>query len=943
MKYLLLLLFSLHFSAHSQSSKNANQVATVLEFSSKLIKEIKTLPIDTIQKRSLYLLSLINNNNKIDTISSIQHARLKASLNVMALYATKDKLDSVKYYRNSIIKNIFKDSLKLNFDYNKILAFSEFYYAGIEEKKLNYSAALEAYYTAFNLFKRTKDKQKTLTCLIELINLHLVTKNISLAYSTFDTLNEIFNEYQLNPLIELDPLLGNHILLVHGKILYEDKKYKQSLEVLKNINKKLYKLNSPYLFAYNNAISYTYLGNHKIDSALIFAKKNSNVAELPLEYLFSKNKLFSQIYIAKKEYKTAEKYIDTTLKVLKGSNMSSHSYIYDIMSKIEENKGNYKKAFQYYTQYKVIEDSINSLELERKGILINYSIRKELVHFKESTKIRETLFKKNTDILLLVMVLIVVVILSAFTIISIHKKEKRRKLKLELEFVKKTAKERKKFLENLSHEIRTPISIIIGYLNLIKNNSMNTDKIVSYSEKTIDTSEHMIDSLNNFLTLSKLNVVELKAKKTLKPFRNFVEELVFSFEACANLKNQGLYYKSNIKTEVSIDFEYEYLNKIICNLIMNAIKYTNTEKTIYVTSNIEEKYYILTVIDEGVGISINELDTIFNRFQQTEKNSENGGFGIGLSLVHELVTVLNGIVSVKSEPDIGSIFTVQIPLEIPHQSLYVCTVAQEYQCVHAVRMHPKVSVKNNLPKALIVDDNIEMISYYKDLLDTKLNCTFAFNGVKGLEIAKQQQFDIVISDYKMPQMNGFEFKAALNKLENYKNIPFIMITATPLIIYETIELSIGIDDCITKPFKNEELLARVHNLLENTIYKNKVKNIDKDIVDFSGSFSVLMEKINRIIILNIANEAFSVKNLAKECAFSQQHLSLILKKNTGLTPGKLILEIRLLKAYEYILNQTYQTLNEVIYAVGLNSRTYFNKVFLKRFGIKPNDLLKKTN
>ena len=450
----------------------------------------------------------------------------------------------------------------------------------------------------------------------------------------------------------------------------------------------------------------------------------------------------------------------------------------------------------------------------------------------------------------------------------------------------------------------------------------------------------MIDSLNNFLALSRLTQTKLKNNLTSKVFSNYIKELVFSFKANVALKNQSLHFKTNLKEGVLLDFDFENLKKIIYNLISNAIKYTDTQKSIYISAFIEDKDLIFTVKDSGIGIQKEELVPIFTRFYKSKNNSDSGGFGIGLSLVKELVTQMKGTINVVSEVNVGSVFTVRIPLHIKHPLLYVTALEQEAICVHEVEATSIEHSKPSLPKALIIDDNLEMIAYLKDLLSSKLDCTFAYNGVNGLALCKQEPFDLIISDYKMPQMNGFQFKAALNKLEGHKETPFIMLTANTINIEEDRYLQLGISDYIVKPFKNEELFARIHHLLENSQYLKKVENISKKEFEFTGSYSELMSDVNRIIILNITNEAFTVKVLAEECGFSQQHLTLILKSKTGLTPGKIILEVRLLKSYEYLLNNTYQTLNEVIYAVGLNSRAYFNKAFLNRFGIKPGEVAK---
>jgi CheY-like chemotaxis protein/two-component sensor histidine kinase len=454
----------------------------------------------------------------------------------------------------------------------------------------------------------------------------------------------------------------------------------------------------------------------------------------------------------------------------------------------------------------------------------------------------------------------------------------------------------------------------------------------------------MIDSVDDFLTLSKLEDVSYQNKFTSLKMEQFVRELVLSFEPSITLKEQRLFYKSNIKSEVTIDFDYTSLKKIIPNLISNAIKYSHTKKTMHVMCSIEKGTLIFSVKDEGIGISEEEKNQIFSRFFQSEKETIVEGYGIGLSLVHELVTFMNGRIEVQSEKEVGSIFTVSIPLAIENYELYTHANPQNYELlIDGKEVLSIVEQKQDRPKVLIVDDNVEMVKYLKELLSSKFNCTYTSNGIRGLELVQQQPFNIIISDLRMPQMNGFEFKAALNELEGYKSIPFILLTATSLDVDNIDELVPGISDYMLKPFKNEELLTRIDHLIENSLYRESIQKISTKEVEFHGSYSELIKKIKKIVLLNMTVPEFNVKKLAQECGYTAHHLTLLIKEKVGLTPGKLILEIRLLKAYEDIINHKYLTLNEVIYSVGLSNRTYFNKVFQKRFGIRPNDLMKSKN
>lgn len=497
------------------------------------------------------------------------------------------------------------------------------------------------------------------------------------------------------------------------------------------------------------------------------------------------------------------------------------------------------------------------------------------------------------------------------------------------------------YIENLSHEIRTPITIIIGYLGLIRRNIFDSEKILSYTDKTIKSSQSVINSLNDFLTILKLENETLETKSSLKNIESFFRELVFAFEGVVALKNIELTYSTNIKkSRHNFAYQYGSLTKIVNNLITNAIKYSNAGASIIVDVMVIKKNLIITVKDNGIGISEEDLPHIFSRFFQSKDHSTSGGFGIGLSLVSELVKKLNGNITVESKINNGSIFKVILPLEFTDEIQVInstphCTLVNKL-----TKQDEDTSIKDKLPKALIVDDNGEILSFLKELLSKDFNCFTAYNGKDGLDLAKEHDFTIVLSDLYMPIMQGFDFKEALNKLRNYKETPFILLSASPPKEIETLKLSLGIDDFIVKPFKGKELQSKIYNLLENKMYREKLQSIAYDGVELSGYNSDFVEKVRTIILKNLSNPEFSVKDLAVACNYSTKQLGRILQAKTGLTSVKIILEIRLLKAYELIMQHKYQTIKEVTYAVGLNSTDYFNKAFTKRFGVKVSELMK---
>ena len=369
---------------------------------------------------------------------------------------------------------------------------------------------------------------------------------------------------------------------------------------------------------------------------------------------------------------------------------------------------------------------------------------------------------------------------------------------------------KEQFLENMSHEIRTPITSILGYLSLLKEESLILDKRLIYTNSAIDNTKKMMDSLDNFLNLTSLEGgSKFKNVETSINISNFIQDIKTTFTANLEIKKIKLYFKTNAEDNLMINFDIESLTIIVNNLISNAIKYSNSNTSIYLTLFFEESKLRLMVKDEGFGISENEKETIFSRFYQTKNNTSNSGFGIGLSLTNNLIKKLNGKISLETAVNVGSVFKVELPIVINNYNLNTTQIDQKFKeiCTNKC-MEPEINKNNNLPKALVVDDNTEMIIYLKEIFSDFLDCTFAFNGKEALGKIEEQSFEIIISDLKMPVMNGIEFKEALNEKGASKDIPFIFMTSVVKDKAEDINL-LSFEDYIEKPFRKDEMLSRI--------------------------------------------------------------------------------------------------------------------------------------
>jgi len=537
-----------------------------------------------------------------------------------------------------------------------------------------------------------------------------------------------------------------------------------------------------------------------------------------------------------------------------------------------------------------------------------------------------------------VTILLVIIIILIFVEWAARKKRYLATLKQTSQRSILEAKEQ--FLENMSHEIRTPITSILGYLSLLKEENLIADKRLNFTNNAIDNTKKMMSSLDNFLNLTSLDGSSKfkKAESSIK-INDFTKEIKSTFTATLEIKKIKLYFKTNAEDSLIINYDIESLTIIINNLVSNAIKYSNTNTSIYLTMYFEKSKLNIMVKDEGFGIADNEKDNIFSRFYQTESNISNSGFGIGLSLTNNLVKKLSGKISLETALNVGSVFKVELPLIIDNYNLNTTQIDKNFNLL-CCNYSTEIDKKNNLPKALVVDDNTEMIIYLKEIFSDFLDCTFAFNGKEALTKIEKQSFDIIISDLKMPIMNGVEFKNALNEKGASKDIPFIFMTSIIKDNAKDINL-LSFEDYIEKPFKKDEIISRIQFALEKTLNRKKLATPIDSEIEFESSSSELIKKIKNCILKNITNPDFNVIALCELCGYGQKKLNEILKSKIGLSIVNTILEIRLLKAYDLIIKNRYETLKEVVYAVGINSRPYFNKKFELRFGIKPGDLRKK--
>ncbi len=517
------------------------------------------------------------------------------------------------------------------------------------------------------------------------------------------------------------------------------------------------------------------------------------------------------------------------------------------------------------------------------------------------------------------------------------------------------------FFTNISHEFRTPLTLIIGPIeNLLEN-----EKLSHHYKKTLNlmsrNAHRLLRLVNQLLDLRKIEKGNLNLQARESDLVHFVGEIFQAFEELAKRKNISYEFVKNVD-ELIMYFDHDKLDKILFNLLSNAFKFTMSNGQIcliiksisngsgdYPNGNVQ-----IIVEDNGKGMSPHVLDQIFERFYQEPEavGSIQKGTGIGLSLTKSLVEIHHGKIQVESKKGEGSVFTVTLPLGKSHLSEdeiaiteNTKTIVDEHQPL-VYEEYEETSFLNtgdkeadeNAPLILLVEDNDDVRSYIKSGLKDKYRIAEAENGKEGLEKTHNLMPDLIISDVMMPEMDGITFCKKIKTELVSCHIPVILLTAKTSIEHRIEGLETGADSYIPKPFNPRHLLVRVQKLIElRLILKDKFKNdmnfepIDMAITSVDKKF---LNKAVELIKQKISDTDLGVETLGNEIGMSRGHLYRKLKGLVGQTPSEFIRTIRLKQAAHLLTNEDIPV-SEVGYLVGFTSPSYFSSCFNKQYGLTP--------
>jgi len=511
-----------------------------------------------------------------------------------------------------------------------------------------------------------------------------------------------------------------------------------------------------------------------------------------------------------------------------------------------------------------------------------------------------------------------------------------------------------KFFANISHEFRTPLTLIVGPAeNLIKDKNISPE-IHDQINLIYKNGNRLLRLMNDLLDFQKIDNDSMKVRLLEGDMAKFIAEVVNTFSDLAIKRGIKLLYTTD-KNEYKTLFDPDKIEIILYNLISNALKYTTEGGEIKVTflDQLNHNRLQIVVEDNGIGIDKKNIENIFDRYFQIESSpNANYGSGIGLALTKELIELMDGQIAVLSVAGEGTTFTVTLPVYITGtlsaNTKYSLITDQKVvfndqrisQYIQEENGHAKLKGVNNnrLDKILIVDDNDDLRDYIHNCLKDIYTIIEARNGQEGIILAKTKVPQLIISDIMMPEMDGIEFCRRIKSDIATSHIPVILVTAKTSLESQLEGFHEGADEYLVKPFQKDLLLVRIQNLIATRkklreAFKSKI-DIEPHDIAVTSVDEKFIQKAFEIIERNIADPDFGSPQLVAELGLSRTFIHLKFKKLTNFSTGEFIKNVRLKRAGQ-LLKQKKHRISEVGYMVGFADPKYFSKSFKLQFGCSP--------
>jgi len=653
-------------------------------------------------------------------------------------------------------------------------------------------------------------------------------------------------------------------------------------------------------------------------------------------------------YLYMGKYDSARYYGEKQLELALYSGLISEQKVaYYVLAQVYDSLNDYQKATEALQHYITVSDTIFSREKSQQieDLRESYETEQkeqEIASLEKEKKAEQ--FRRNT------LAGVALLFLLIGGLLYNNQRLKARKNKELLTKEKEVDDLKSKFFANITHEFRTPLTLILGPIEMMKSEAVNPQVLRHLSVMKTNASR-LLDLINQLLELSKIEAGSLKLKATQKNVVPVVKGVIMSFESMA--QQNGIVLKvESTKEEINLYFDQEKLEKALINLISNALKFTRKGGMVSVKVSDFDQHLNIQIIDSGIGIPEKDLGFIFDRFYQSSRSNGNNGSGIGLALSKELVELHHGSIRVESKEGVGTQFFIDIPMGDDHLSEEEMINDVIFQSkrhfingwdLHETPTGETVSGSNENTESstlqlLLIEDNADVRNYVTEILNNDYQIIQAPDGEEGIKMALEYIPDVIISDVMMPEKDGYEVCYTLKKDEKTSHVPIILLTAKVSTEDKIMGLEKEADDYLIKPFEPKELLVRVRNLIESR--KKLRERFQRELILKPSEMAVnsideqFITRLLKIVEEHLGNEKFGVEQLAEEIGMSRSQIHRKMVALTNQAPNQFIRTFRLTRAME-LLKKKAATTSEIAYQVGFSSPSYFTKCFRETFGYPP--------
>lgn len=526
--------------------------------------------------------------------------------------------------------------------------------------------------------------------------------------------------------------------------------------------------------------------------------------------------------------------------------------------------------------------------------------------------------------------------------------------KQHIEDLKALNQSKLRFFTNISHEFRTPLTLIVGQIETLLQVQTFTPNVYNKILRIYKSSLQLRELISELLDFRKQEQGHMKIKVNRHNIVTFLYENYLLFLEYASSKKINFNFKKEAE-DIEVWYDQKQMQKVINNLLSNALKHTKAEDTISISIRKQNNHAIIEIQDTGSGIDAAEIDKIFDRFYQTEQLDSlavGAGTGIGLALTKGIIELHHGTISVESELGKGSSFIISLKLgkehfepeqislkeeivqqQEPPQPGTIAVMAEAALDNEVIPPHPSDA------KMLIVEDDASIREMLADIFRTFYQVITASDGVEAMELVEKEMPSIVLSDVVMPRMSGTELCKKIKGEFNTCHIPVVLLTARTAVEHTIEGLRIGADDYITKPFNINILVSRCNNLVNSRIQLQekftKQPQAFAQILATNPMDKEMLDRAMTIIEKHLDNSEFNVNTFAREMGMARTNLFSKLKAVTGQTPNEFILTIRLKKGAIMLRNNPELNITEISDKVGFSSSRYFSKCFKDVYHVSP--------